>query len=209
MPVSLLQLVLDLTGTFAFALNGGMTAVRSARLDLVGVLVLGMMTALGGGIVRDVLIGDVPPETFNDWRYLTVAAGGALIAFMLARPLQRAAMPIEILDAVGLSFFCVTGAVKALDLGLGVGQAVILGTITAVGGGTLRDIMLGKVPTVLTSGLYAVPATIGAAITVITRHMEFHGIPAAVAAAVACFLVRLAGIRFHLNAPPAPVVDDK
>ena len=207
MPLPLLLLVLDLTGTFAFALNGGLTAVRSARLDIVGVLALGMVTALGGGIVRDILLGSLPPATFSDWRYLTVAAGGALIAFVLARPLQRFAMPIEVLDAVGLSIFCVAGASKALEFGLGAGQAVILGTVTAVGGGTLRDALLGKVPSVLTSGLYAVPALIGAVITVAASGIEIYGVPAAVVAAVACFVVRLVGIRYDLNAPSAPVID--
>ncbi len=208
MPIpSLLQLVLDLTGTFAFALNGGLTAVRAARLDIVGVLTMGMVTALGGGILRDIMIDSLPPATFSDWRYLAVAAGGALVAFFLARPLQRFTMPIDVVDAFGLSFFCVAGASKALEFGLGAGQAVILGALTAVGGGTLRDVLLRRVPTVLTSGLYAVPALIGAAITVTATLLGIYGIPAAITAAAVCFLIRLIGIRYSLNAPQAPVID--
>lgn len=146
-------LVLDLLGTFAFALNGGLTAVRVARVDIVGVLTLGMITAMGGGIIRDVLLGDVPPATFRDWRYLAVAAAGALIAFAFSWLLNRLTMPIEILDAVGLSVFAVTGASKAIEFGLGPAQAIILGTITAVGGGTIRDALILKIPSVMSEGL--------------------------------------------------------
>jgi len=198
-----LLLALDLTGTFAFALNGAMTALRAARLDLVGVVTLGMITALGGGVVRDVLIGSVPPATFRDWRYLAVAAVGGLLAFALGQRLERLAGPIILLDAVGLSLFAVTGASKALEFGLGVGQAVILGAVTAVGGGTLRDVLVAQVPTVLRSGLYAVPALVGAAITVATTRAGVYGVAAAFGAAAACFVIRMVGVRYGLNAPRA------
>ncbi|WP_308491767.1 trimeric intracellular cation channel family protein [Microbacterium terrisoli] len=198
---SLLLLVLDLTGTFVFALNGGLTAMRAARLDIVGVITLGMITALGGGIIRDTLIDDLPPATFQDWRYLAVAAGGALIAFAFSQHLTRLAVPIELLDAVGLSVFAVTGAGKAMTFGLGPVQAIILGAITAVGGGTLRDVMIGRVPSVMREGLYAIPAIVGAGITVGCILLGFHGLAAAFAAAAACFLIRLLGVYFKLNAP--------
>lgn len=199
-----LLLALDLAGTFAFALNGAMTGLEAARLDIVGMLTLGMVTALGGGILRDILIDALPPATFSSWPYLTVAAGGALIAFFLSRQLrQRFTLPIELLDAAGLSLFCVTGATKSLDYGLGAVPAVILGAVTAVGGGTIRDVLVRRVPTVLTSGLYAIPALIGAAIAVTTVRTGVYGVPAALGAAAACFLVRLAGLRYNLNAPVA------
>ena len=157
-----LLFVLDLAGTFAFALNGALTAVRAVRLDIVGVITLGMITALGGGTVRDVLLDALPPATFVDLRYLGVAAAGALIAFGLGFRLERLAMPINVLDAIGLSVFAVLGAHRAWELGFGVVQTVIVGTITGVGGGTIRDIMIGRIPTVLRD-LYAIPAVIGAA----------------------------------------------
>lgn len=196
-----LLLALDLGGTFAFALNGAITGLEAARLDIVGMVTLGMVTALGGGILRDILINALPPATLSYWPYLAVAAGGALIAFFLSRQLKRFTMPILLLDAAGLSLFCVTGATKALDYGLGAGQAVILGAVTAVGGGTIRDVLVRRVPTVLTSGLYAIPALIGAAIAVTTVRVGVYGVPAALGAAAACFLTRLAGIRYNLNAP--------
>ncbi|MGN6781757.1 MAG: trimeric intracellular cation channel family protein [Marmoricola sp.] len=197
----LLLLALDLTGTFAFALNGALTAIRVAELDIVGVLTLGVITALGGGIVRDVVIDSLPPATFSDWRYLAVAAGGALIAFALGRRLDRLSRSITLLDAAGLSLFAVTGASKALAFGLGPVQAVILGAVTAAGGGTVRDMMLQRVPTVLRSELYAIPALLGATITVAASRLGVYGLPAAIVAAVACFALRVAGVRFGLNAP--------
>ena len=199
-----LVLALDLTGTFVFALNGALTAVHAVRLDIVGVLTLGMITALGGGIIRDVLIGAVPPATFRDWRYLALAAGGALVAFALSQWLDRLEMPIIVLDAVGLSVFAVIGASKAVEFGLDIGPAIILGTVTGVGGGTIRDTLIRQIPSVLHSELYAIPALVGAAITVVTIRVGVYGIAAALAAAAVCFVIRMLGVRFRLNAPAPP-----
>ena len=196
-------LALDLLGTFAFALNGALTALRVARLDIVGVVTLGMITALGGGIIRDVLL-DVAPATFNDWRYLAVAAGGGVIAFVAGRHLDRLNTPITVLDAAGLSLFAVTGAGKALQLGLGPAQAVLLGALTGVGGGTLRDVMVRQVPSVLSSGLYAIPALIGATTTVVMTLLDVHGPATAVGAAALCFLIRMVGVHYDLGAPLPP-----
>jgi uncharacterized membrane protein YeiH len=196
-----LLLALDLTGTFAFAVNGAFTALRLTRLDIVGVVTLAMITALGGGIIRDVLIDSLPPATFSDWRYLAVAAGGGLVAFVFGRRLERLNMPITVLDAAGLSLFAVTGASKALGFGLGPAQAVILGAITGVGGGTLRDVLIRQVPSVLRAGLYAIPALIGATITVVAIRLGAYGIGTALAAAGACFAIRMLGVHFDLNAP--------
>jgi uncharacterized membrane protein YeiH len=202
-PEPTLLLALDLIGTFAFGLNGALTAIRSARVDLFGVVALGMFTAVGGGIVRDTLINSLPPATFSDWRYLAVAAGGALMAFLLNRPLERFASVIAVADAAGLSLFCVTGASKALDFGLGGGVAAILGVVTAVGGGTIRDVLVMRVPSVLTSGLYAVPALVGASITVAAVGIGVYGVPAAALAAAVCFAIRMLALRYDLNLPDA------
>ncbi|GAB2751500.1 trimeric intracellular cation channel family protein [Salinifilum aidingensis] len=199
-----LLLALDLTGTFAFGLNGALTAVRAARLDVVGVVALGMITALGGGVIRDVLIGAIPPATFRDWYYFALAAGGGLLAFALSKWLVRLEGPITVLDAVGLSAFAVIGASKALDFGLEVGPALLLGVVTGVGGGTIRDTLVRRVPTVLRSDLYAIPALVGAAITVVTVETGVYGLPAALGAVVACFTIRMLGVHFGLNAPRPP-----
>ena len=197
-------LALDLAGTFAFALNGALTAVRTARLDIVGVVTLGMITALGGGILRDILLGALPPATFSDWRYLVVAAAGGLVAFVLSRQLERLATPITVFDALGLSLFAVTGADRALALGAGVGQSILLGAITAVGGGTLRDVLVRRVPTVLSSELYAIPALVGAALVVVPERLGVGGPLWVFVGAGACLVIRLLGVRFRIDAPHPP-----
>ena len=196
-----LLLILDLAGTFAFALNGALTAIRATRLDIVGVVTLGMITAMGGGIIRDMLIDSLPPATFSDWRYLAVAAAGSLLAFAFGTKLERLSRFITVFDAAGLSLFAVTGAAKALDFGLGPAQAVILGAITGVGGGTMRDVLIGQVPTVLRSELYAIPALAGATVTVVGLLLGVASIPIALSAAAVCFIIRMLGVRFELNAP--------
>src|SRR3954447_1442221 len=201
-PVVLLAL--DLTGTFAFALNGALTALRVAHLDIVGVVTLGMITALGGGIIRDVLIGSLPPATFGDWRYLAVAAAGGLIAFVSGRRLERLNTPITVLDAAGLSLFAVTGATKAIGLGMGPAQAVLLGAITGVGGGTLRDVLVRQIPSVLSSGLYAIPALIGATAIVVATELHVYGLTTAVGAAALCFGIRMIGVHHSLHTPNPP-----
>jgi uncharacterized membrane protein YeiH len=199
-----LFLALDLTGVFAFALNGALTAVLVARLDIVGVVTLGMITALGGGIVRDILLDSLPPATFSDWRYLAVAASGGLVAFACGRRLERLSTSITVLDAAGLSLFAVTGALKALGFDAGLGQAVILGAVTAVGGGTVRDVLIGRIPVVLRSELYAIPALLGALLLVTAAELGASDLTAAVGGAVLCFAVRMLGVRFGLEAPAPP-----
>jgi uncharacterized membrane protein YeiH len=205
-PEPPLLLALDLAGTFVFGLNGALTAVRTARLDIVGILALAVITALGGGITRDVLIGAVPPAAFGDWRYLALALGGGVVAFVLSRRLERLETPILVLDAVGLSVFAVIGTVKALEFHLGIGPAILLGAITAVGGGTIRDMLIRRIPSVLHSDLYAIPALIAAGLTAAAVALGIYGLPAALGAAAVCFAVRMAGVRFRLNAPGPPGV---
>jgi uncharacterized membrane protein YeiH len=196
--------VLDLVGTFAFALNGALTALRATRLDIVGVVTLGMITALGGGTIRDVFLDSLPPATFLDWRYLAVAAVGGLIAFFAGSHLERINRTINVLDAAGLSLFAVTGALKAVDLGFGPAQAVIVGAITGVGGGTIRDVLIRQVPSVLSSGLYAVPALVGATTVVVADLLDIRGPVAAVGAAALCFAIRMIGVHYDVDAPLPP-----
>jgi uncharacterized membrane protein YeiH len=207
MPDPPVLLILDLAGTFAFALNGALTAVRATHVDIVGVVTLGMITAVGGGIIRDVLLGALPPATFVDWRYLAVAASGGLIAFLFSRRLGRFTRSIDVLDAAGLSLFAVAGAGKALELGVGPMQAIILGAVTGVGGGTVRDVLIRQVPGVLSSGLYAIPALVGAGLVVVADSVgvdHVPGAPAAFGAAGVCFLIRVVALHFRLDAPRPP-----
>jgi uncharacterized membrane protein YeiH len=194
-----LLLALNLAGTFAFGLSGGMAGVR-AQLDLFGVMVLAVVVGLAGGITRDVLIG-VPPETFRDWRYLAVAGGAGLVTFVADPVLGRFSRAIDVVDAAGLALFCVTGASKALDYGVGAAPAVLLGAITGIGGGILRDILVRQVPVVLREGLYAIPALIGAAVLVGAAREGAHGSAAPIAGAAVCFVIRLAGLLYGVNVP--------
>ena len=196
-------LALDLAGTFAFGLSGGLVGVR-ARLDLFGIIVLAAVVGLVGGITRDIILGSLPPATFNDWRYLAVAAAAGLVAFFTRPTLERFSRPVNIFDAAGLSLFCVTGATKALAFDVGAVQAVLLGAITAIGGGMLRDVLVRDIPIVLRSELYAIPALLGATIIVVASRLGYQNPAIAITSAAVCFLIRMVGIRFDLRLPTAP-----
>jgi uncharacterized membrane protein YeiH len=197
-----LLLVLNLAGTFVFGLSGGLAGVQK-RLDVFGVVVLAVVVGLAGGITRDLLIG-VPPQTFRDWRYLAVAGGAGLVTFVAHPALERLERPILVLDAAGLALFCVTGASTALDHRVGAVEAIVLGAITGVGGGVLRDILVREIPVVLRTGLYAIPALVGAAIVVGASKSGTHNLAFPIIGATACFLIRVAGMYFDLNVPQAP-----
>jgi uncharacterized membrane protein YeiH len=197
-----LILVLNLAGTFVFGLSGGLAAVR-AKLDLFGVVVLAAVVGLAGGIIRDVLIG-TPPATFRDWRYLAATAAAGLVCFFAGRALERAERSVMIFDALGLGLFAVTGATKALQFGLGPVQAILLGTITGIGGGMLRDMLLRQVPTVLREGLYAIPALLGSTVLVVAQEAGSTNPVFPVLGVLVCVVVRLLGLRYEVNVPTPP-----
>lgn len=197
-----LLLVLNLAGTFVFGLSGGLAGVQK-RLDMFGVVVLAVVVGLAGGITRDLLIG-VAPETIRDWRYLAVAVGAGLVTLIAHPALRGLERPILVLDAAGLALFCVTGASTALDHRVGAVEAVVLGAITGIGGGVLRDVLLGEIPVVLRTGLYAIPALVGGAIVVGASRGGTHSLAFPLVGAAVCFVIRLAGLHFDLNVPQAP-----
>lgn len=187
-----LLLVLDLIGTFVFALSGATAGVKR-RLDLFGVLVLSFAAASAGGIARDLLIGAVPPAAISDWRYLAVSALAGLMTFYWYRPIDRLKSPVLIFDAAGLALFAVAGTQKALAYGLNPAMAALLGMLTGIGGGMARDILCAEVPTVLRSELYAVAALVGAVIVVLGdwAAIESAGV---IGGLVVCFGLRLMAI---------------
>jgi uncharacterized membrane protein YeiH len=197
-----LILVLNLVGTFVFGLSGGLAGVR-AKLDMFGIVVLAAVVALAGGITRDLLIG-VPPATFRDWRYLAAAGVAGLVCYFARPALERYQRSVLVFDAVGLGLFCVTGATKALDFGVGPVSAILLGAITGIGGGMLRDVLLREVPTVLRHDLYAIPALLGAAVLVVAQESGSENPVFPVLAAALCVGVRLIGLRYGINVPIAP-----
>lgn len=185
--------LIDFLGTFAFAISGGLVAVRH-RLDLFGVLVLSFAAATAGGIIRDVLLGLVPASVV-DWRYLAVSVAAGLVTFWWHDVVERLRNPVQISDAIGLSLFAVLGSGKALAAGLGPTGAVMLGILSGVGGGIVRDVLVATIPGVLQRELYAVAAFVGALVVVLGDALSLPPAPVAVGGAVACFVLRWLAIR--------------
>ena len=190
----------DLAGTFVFALEGAFAAI-AGQLDLFGVLVLAFTTALGGGIVRDVLMGSLPPNALRGWSYPGTAFLAAAIAFGLGSHLHIPRPLLITLDAAGLSLFAVAGTVKALNAGIHPLSAILLGTVTGVGGGTIRDVFLGQVPAILRVDVYATAALLGAAILTICRRLGFSPTVAALMGGISCFALRLVSVWQHWQLP--------
>jgi uncharacterized membrane protein YeiH len=191
----------DLAATAVFAVEGAQVAAN-ARLDVFGVLVIAFVTSLAGGIARDVLIGDVPPASLRLVSYpLTAFAGGTLVVVVAGFVEDVPTGVLDVLDALGLSLFAVAGAAKALDHRLHPLVAVLLGGLTAVGGGTLRDILLNEVPAVLRVDVYATAALLGAAVMVVASIAGLRRAPAMFVGGAACFLLRLAVLRWSWNLP--------
>ena len=202
LPVTALG-VLDLLGVFVFALSGATLAV-SRRFDVFGVLVLASVAALGGGVARDVLL-DVPPVALQDTRYLVVPLVAGMLVFFFSPLVERLAGAVRLFDAAGLGLFVAVGTTKALELGVGALGAALLGCLTGIGGGVLRDVLAGVVPVVLRREVYAVPALLGAAIFIAGHGQGVEG-PGILAAAVAVvFGLRMLGVWQDWHAPAAPV----
>jgi uncharacterized membrane protein YeiH len=195
-----LLLVLELVGIFVFALSGGLVAVRK-HLDIFGVIVLAGTTGLGGGFLRDVLIGATPPAALDDWRYLLVPVAAGLTTFVFHPTLGRLEPLVTIFDAAGLGLFCVTGALKALEFGLGPVPAALMGMVTGVGGGMARDLLAGRVPVIFSSELYATPALAGAAWAVFAHEQGWALALVALPGVVICFGWRVLAILRNWRAP--------
>lgn len=198
-----LEKSLDLIGVFVFGVSGGLLAVRKG-FELVGVVSLALVTALGGGVLRDLLLGATPPTAFSDVLYLVVPLAAAAIVFighwLIDRTVNRAVM---IFDAAGLGLFCVTGAVKAASFGASAVGAVLIGVISAAGGGIIRDVLANEHPSIFhrDSTLYAIPAALGATAVVVSWRNDFYSGGVAIAVAIVVFAIRLAAMQFHWRAP--------
>lgn len=199
-----LEEALDLIGTFVFGVSGALLAVRK-HFDVVGMLVLAELTALGGGIVRDLILGTTPPASFTDGWYLIVPLLAVAVTFFAHMQIARIQLAILLFDAAGLGLFCVSGTAKALSFGLGPVQAVALGLLTAVGGGILRDVLANDVPVVMRadSTLYAVPALLGAIIVATAHGLHIYGPLIAGIAVIVTFALRVVALRYHWKMPEA------
>ena len=200
--MDLILVILDLVGTFVFALSGALVGVRH-RLDLFGVLVLSFVAANGGGVMRDTLIGATPPAALLDWRYVAISIAAGLLTFWRAGAIERWRNPVQTLDAVGLGVFAVAGALKAQAFGLGPVGAMLLGMLTGIGGGMLRDVLVAQVPAVLKAELYAVAALAGAGVVVLGTALALPLAWVVVSGVVACTGLRLFAIRRGWRLPVA------
>ncbi|ANW00304.1 trimeric intracellular cation channel family protein [Bradyrhizobium icense] len=197
-----LLLVLDLIGTFVFALSGASAAVKR-RLDVFGVLVLSFVAGNFGGITRDLMIGAVPPAAINDWRYLAVSLLAGVLTFCWFPGVDRWRNSVLLFDAAGLALFAVSGTQKALAVGLNPVMAALLGMVTGIGGSMVRDVLVAEIPTVLRADLYAVAALAGAAVVVVGSLLHSPPTVTTIAGAALCFGLRLMAIRHGWRLPIA------
>lgn len=200
MNEQLLFNLVDLAGTFAFAISGA-TAARRCNLDLFGILAIAFITACGGGIARDLCIGAIPPAGLSDWRYLFTAIVAALLTIVAYPWVERLTYPVRLFDAMGLGLFAVYGAHKALLFGHNAEVAILLGMITAIGGGMARDVLLARVSVVLQKEIYALAAFVGAALTVIGEHYQWPAVWATWLPILVCFGLRFLALHYHWNLP--------
>jgi uncharacterized membrane protein YeiH len=201
--VNTLLVAFDFTGTFVFALSGAAVGIKH-RLDLFGVLVLAFAAGNSGGITRDLIIGAIPPAAVRDWRYLAVSILAGLLTFYWSRIIKRLRSPVMVFDAAGLALFAVAGASKALAYHAGPVPATLLGMLTGIGGGMVRDVLVREIPTVLRTELYAVAALLGAAVVVIGRLLHVPSSVAAPVGAALCFGLRFVAMRRGWQLPTAP-----
>ena len=196
-----LLLTIDLIGTFVFVVEGALAGI-AAGLDVFGLMVLAFVTALGGGTIRDLLIGAIPPNSIRDWRYAATAFAGGGAVFCFHGLIQEVPVHLLItLDAAGLALFAVAGADKAVECGITPLLAVMMGVVTGAGGGTVRDVLLARVPAVLNSDVYAVAALAGAVVMLVLLKAKMpRGLAMSLGAAV-CFAVRMVAVWQHWNLP--------
>jgi uncharacterized membrane protein YeiH len=201
---ALLEATLNLIGTFVFAVSGALLAARK-NYDIVGMVVLAEITAIGGGVIRDLVIGAVPPVAFTDVSYFWIPLLATALTFFAHVQINRLNAAVLVFDAAGLAVFCISGTAKALAYGLGPVPAIALGVLTAVGGGIMRDVLAREEPSVLRaeSELYALPAFLGSAIVVVIPRLPINSSLAAGLTAVFVFALRLLALRYGWKAPRA------
>lgn len=204
----MLLLVLDLVGIAVFATAGALSGI-SKRLDLFGVVVIAGVSGLGGGFLRDVLLGDTPAVALRDWRYLAAPIPAALVVFFRASGVQRLRHALLVLDALGLGLFAVAGTEKALRSGLGVLASIGIGVIAGVGGGVIRDVLLREIPIILRKEIYATAAILGGVVVTVGDRFDLRRTPVAIAGVAVVGLVRVLSLRRGWNvvvAEPDPSV---
>lgn len=192
-PLEHLNTGLDLAGTFVFAISGALRGIKH-QVDLFGVLVLSFIAASLGGILRDVAIGATPPPALNDWRYIAVCSLAGLVTFYCSSVIHHVRGPLQLCDAAGLGLFAVSGTTKALAYGLSPLGAIFLGMLSGIGGGIVRDALMGEVPVVFRGEIYALAALAGASMVVLGERLNWPATTTAMSGATLCFVLRSVAI---------------
>lgn len=191
--------IVDIIGTVAFAVSGILVGIRN-KLDLFGVYVLAMLTASGGGIIRDVVIDRDIPVFFTEWKYFAAITGSMVVTCVLYKLVNRIISVIILFDAIGLGVFTVTATYKAIEHGLPVLGVVFAGVITGVGGGILRDILVNEIPLIFRSEIYAIPSIIGSVLFYMLRNNVNISVNTYICITVV-LAVRMISVKFGLNLP--------
>lgn len=207
MDIHLLFTTLDIVGVFVFALSGAAAALER-QLDLFGMLVVAFITACGGGIVRDLCIGAIPPTSLSHWSYLLTTIVAVIVSISARTLIKRLAYPVLLFDAIGLGLFAVTGAHKALFYGHNSEVAILLGMFTAVGGGVGRDLLLNRLPIILQKEIYASAALVGATIEVVGERQGWSAVWLPWVALLVCFALRMLALRFGWHLRPRMMTRD-
>jgi uncharacterized membrane protein YeiH len=198
--IATLLFTLDLIGTFVFALSGAASGIKN-KLDAFGIGVLAFVAGNAGGVMRDLLIGAVPPAAIDDWHYVAVSLVAAAVTFAWYPNVKRLQPIVLLFDAAGLGLFAVSGTQKALAFGIHPMEAALLGMLTGIGGGVLRDLLVNEIPVVLHADLYAVAALAGAAVVVAGHVGHWPPIASTIGGATLCFVMRLIAIRRGWSLP--------
>lgn len=201
-------LLLDLAGTFVFAISGAAAGVKY-RLDVFGVGVLAFVAGNAGGVIRDLLIGAVPPAALSDWRYIVASLFAGVTTFLWYPRITRLQQFVLLFDAAGLGLFAVSGTQKALAYGINPFVAGLLGMLTGIGGGIVRDVLVREIPVVLRADLYALAALASATVVIAGHMLELPLLAATVGGATLCFVIRLVAIRRGWSLPRAGHVPEQ
>lgn len=197
---------LDLFGTFIFGLSGAFRAVKY-ELDILGVLILSIITGVGGGMVRDTLLGATPAAALQDERYLIVTIAAGLLVFFWAKDLAKQWRKIIVSDALGLGVFTAIGVMKALNAGLGPVGAVIIGAITATGGGVIRDIIVREVPAIVSRDFYATASIFGGLALLIVDRFGGNSLLQTLAAIFVTTTLRILAMKYQISLPKVKRLD--
>lgn len=192
--------VLDMSGAFVFALSGA-EAAKERELDLFGIVIVAFLTACGGGIIRDICIGVTPPVGISYWPYLALTIIASLSVIGFHKYIIKLNFPVLLFDALGLSMFAVAGTQKSLFLGFNYEVAVLLGVLSAIGGGIIRDILLGRIPVVLRKEVYGSAALIGSISVALTHYLGADSSIGAWIGITACFFIRYYSLKRKWNLP--------